>query len=188
MRIGILGQTCIDENIHPGRASVLSVGGVLYSYAAMERLMEEGSSSDDSYVPSTWFSKPDRSLLYLILSKFRYMDRSLGLWETQSQSNRVQLVYHKDGERSEHCPHILPPITNTELTPNLLESLDALFVNMISGFDVSSNTLETALNSTSKRPYVHLDIHALVLGPLSSPSEGSKFGGGRTPQGVCDWK
>jgi sugar/nucleoside kinase (ribokinase family) len=191
MRIGIIGQPCIDEIIHvthPSAVPEQALGGVLYSYAAMERLMREGGSANDSFVPLTWLSNPDRSFLESLLDKFRHLEHSTGLWPTAFQTNRVQLVYRENGERTEHCPHILPALNLDELSVDVMDSLDGLFVNMISGYDVSIDTLETALNRTAKRPYVHIDIHALVLGHLSEQDDNASFGGGREPLGVKEWK
>ena len=191
MRIGIIGQPCIDEIIHEARPSAVpeqALGGVLYSYAAMERLMRESGSDRDFFTPLTWLSNPDRPILELLLDKFHHLERNNGMWPTDSQTNRVQLVYQENGERTEHCPHILPSLTTDQLTPQLLESLDGLFVNMISGFDVDIDTLETALLGAKKKPYMHIDIHALVLGSLSKRDENAPFGGGREPRGVKEWK
>jgi sugar/nucleoside kinase (ribokinase family) len=138
-------------------------------------------------VPLTWLSKPDNSLLAPLLDKFNHLERDTGFWDTEELSNRVQLRYKPSGERTEHCPHILPPLKESEITPELLDKIDGLFVNMISGFDISIATLESALNKAKKRPYIHLDVHALVLGRLSISQEGG-FGGGREPRGVNEWK
>jgi hypothetical protein len=190
MRIGILGQPCIDEIIHPGKQSFepkRALGGVLYSYAAMERLMCE-CGGKNTFAPVTFLSNPDRDFLSTLLCRFDRMDHSVGLWPTDSLTNRVQLVYQEDGHRSEHCPHILPRLTEEQITASLCDALDGLFINMISGFDVALETLEAALNHRSDRLYVHLDVHALVLGPLSQANSAEKFGGGREPRGVSKWR
>jgi len=190
MRIGILGQPCIDALLYPGddpSAPKRALGGVLYSYAAMERLMRENGSKTDSYVPLTWLSVPDRDYLETLLRRFEHIDRSAGLWQTDSLTNRVQLVYKESGDREEHCPHILPELTSEELTQSLLESLDGLFVNMISGFDILIDALETALRESKKRPFLHLDVHALILGVLSESGKGG-YGLGRAPHGVRAWR
>ena len=187
MRIGILGQPCIDSLVYPGGRSKRALGGVLYSYVAMERLMRERGSAQYSFVPLTWLSNPDREYLETLLGKLQYMDRAAGLWTTDLQTNRVQLVYDKKGDREEHCPHILPQLTAEQFTPSLLDSLDGLFVNMISGFDISIDTLERALKESTKRPFVHLDVHALILGVLSEAGEGG-YGLGRESHGVLEWR
>jgi sugar/nucleoside kinase (ribokinase family) len=116
------------------------------------------------------------------------MDRGSGLWPTDLPTNRVFLVYDERGDRTANCPNVLPALTERELRPELLSSLDALFVNMISGYDVSIETLANALDeaerSAGHRPYVHLDVHALVMADLSS---GGSHGYRHEPRGVEGW-
>ncbi len=187
MRIGILGQPCIDENIHPGRSNISqALGGVLYSFASMDRLMRD--SMDADFVPISWLSIPDSPILSVLTNRFQKMNQNIGFWPSNERTNRVQLVYREDGSRTEHCSHILPPLTEKELSADLMDSLDGLFINMISGYDVSIDTLEVALRRATKRPFVHLDIHALVLGELSQKNVSDPYGGGREPRGVKEWK
>lgn len=190
MRLGIIGHPCIDEVVLAGRNAqdpVRSLGGIFYSYAAMERLMIDLGSFDDRFLSLTWLSESDRSLLEPFLTRLQRVDMRSGLWPTTSLTNRVQLVYPEHGERTEHCPNVLPPLSTNELTPQLVSSIDGLFVNMISGFDLTIDTLEVALQNASKKPFVHLDVHALILGDLSIGEE-SRFGSGRKPKGVTDSK
>jgi hypothetical protein len=190
MRIGILGQPCIDEIVHEGQTVAHStLGGVMYSFAAMERLVSEAGNPSDKFAALTWYANPDTLKLHSLFSKFTHMDRTAGLWPIDVQTNRVQLKYQKNGERLEHCPHILPALTTEQLTPDLLSSLDGLFINMISGFDVAIDTIELTLAQASKKPFIHLDIHALVLGELSkaTPSD-PNYGAGRQPHGVKEWR
>jgi sugar/nucleoside kinase (ribokinase family) len=192
MRIGIIGAPCIDEIVHLDNLAQdqlvhHALGGILYSYCAMERIMRE-AKRDDRFLPLTWLAEPDLPLLNPILSSFRHMDREVGLWKTELPTNRVYLLYDERGERTADCPNVLPPLTERELTTELLRSLDALIINMISGHDVAIETLESALNQIpdERRPYVHLDLHALVQADLSEI--GSTFGYSRDPRGVRQWK
>lgn len=197
MRIGIIGQPCIDEIVHLDDGTLdhpvhHALGGILYSYGAMERIMRE-ASREDRFVPLTWLAEPDLPLLGTMLSRFRHMEREQGLWPTDVPTNRVFLVYDEHGERTANCPNALPALTEEELTPALLSSLDALFINMISGRDVSIDTLEAVLDTAEaagKRPYVHLDLHALVLADLSEAGtpETPTFGYRHEPRGVQNWK
>jgi sugar/nucleoside kinase (ribokinase family) len=192
VRIGIIGQPCIDEIVHlddgtSDHPTRHAVGGALYSCGAMERMIRE-SGQHDQFVPCIWLSEPDEPLLDPTLSSYRHMDRACGLWPTKAKTNRVFLVYDERGERTANCPNVLPALTDHELTAELIRSLDALFVNMISGYDVSIDTLERVLGAAEelgRRPYVHVDIHALVMADLSS---GGAFGYRHEPRGVGDWK
>jgi sugar/nucleoside kinase (ribokinase family) len=200
VRIGIIGQPCIDEIVHldddtPDHPTRHAIGGILYSYAAMERMMREADRGDQ-FVPHMWLSGPDRWLLDPALDSYRHIDRQGGLWPTDVPTNRVFLVYDERGERTANCPNVLPTLTERELTPQLIHSLDALFINMISGHDVSIDTLEAVLSKAEllgSRPYVHVDVHALVLADLSEKEEKEILGLGgfgyrHEPRGVREWK
>ena len=200
MRIGILGQPCIDEIIQldasgaPTGPPRPALGGILYSYVGLERLLREEGSPSDRIVPLTWHSRGDAPRLAPLLAACSHLEIGHGLWSTDALTNRVQLVYAADGSRVEHCPTILPPVTLEQLTFELIASLDGLFVNMISGYDIALETLEAALARAPRRPFVHVDVHALVLGELSvaeSASENGtagRHGAGRKPRGVNDWR
>ncbi|MEP7235259.1 MAG: carbohydrate kinase family protein, partial [Ignavibacteriota bacterium] len=159
-------QPCIDEIISPSaEMTSQALGGILYSYAALERAVRE-SGAEVEFLPLTWTSNPDREIIlpfYKLLPHFKDLSK---LFPTESLTNRVQLVYSDDSHRSEHCPVILPPMTPEELSWVDLASLDGLFINMISGFDISLETLKWIRSQT--KAYIHLDIHALVLGELST--------------------
>ncbi|MFI5262984.1 MAG: PfkB family carbohydrate kinase, partial [Candidatus Kapaibacterium sp.] len=157
---------CIDEIISPnGEMTSQAFGGILYSYAAAERAVRE-SGADIEFLPLTWTSIPDREIIlpfYALLPHFKDLSK---LFPTDSLTNRVRLVYTDDTHRTEHCPVILPAMSQEELSWVDLASLDGLFINMISGFDISLDTLKWIRSQT--KAYIHLDIHALVLGELSN--------------------
>ncbi len=180
-RIGIIGQPCIDEIISPtGEMTEQALGGILYSYAAIERATRE-SAVDVEFLPLTWTSNPDREIIlpfYSLLHHFKDLSK---LFPTESLTNRVRLVYSNETNRTEHCPIILPPMTSEELSWVDLASLDGLFINMISGFDISLDTLKWIRSQTSA--YIHLDVHALVLGELSEDENKP-----RKISGIKNWK
>src|SRR5689334_12965855 len=155
-RIGIIGQPCIDEIIAPnGELTSQAFGGIFYSYAAAERAVRE-SGADVEFLPLTWTSNPDREAIlpfYAVLPHFKDLSK---LFPADSLTNRVRLVYTDDTHRTEHCPVILPPMTPEELSWVDLASLDGLFINMISGFDISLETLKWIRKQTDA--YIHLDI------------------------------
>src|SRR5437763_11596713 len=136
-RIGIIGQPCIDEIISAsGEMTSQALGGILYSYAALERAARE-SNADVEFLPLTWFSKPDREIILPFFSLLPHFKDLSKLFSTDALTNRVSLVYSDEIHRTEHCPIILPPMTSEELSWIDLAFLDGLFINMISGFDIS---------------------------------------------------
>jgi hypothetical protein len=186
MTIAIIGQACLDEiDSASGEIRSRSLGGILYSYAALERLARD-SQTDIRITPLGYLSKPDQPLLDPLLSRLEHFDfKALNV--TEDLTNRVQLVYHTDSDRTEHCPTILPTITVSNLEREHFEGIGALFVNMISGFDITLEAMEQIAAWSNEIGFsIHLDIHALALGPLSQ-GEGH-FGGGRKPQGLANWQ
>src|SRR5579872_1626877 len=180
-RIGIIGQPCIDEIISPsGEMTAQALGGIFYSYAAFERAARE-SGADVEFLPLTWFSKPDEEIILPFISLLAHFKDLSKLFSTDSLTNRVRLVYSDETHRTEHCPIILPPMTSEELSWIDLSSLDGIFINMISGFDISLETLQWIRSQT--KAYIHLDIHALVLGELSQSADSPRQITGRK-----DWK
>lgn len=179
-RIGIIGAPCIDEIVAPDKVlAERQLGGVLFSYAAMERFAMQ-HKLEVEFVPLAFVSEPDAPLLEPLYSKLAHFNFAYAP-RTEELSNRVQLVYYDDTHRTEHCPHILPSLTQEHLPQPLLESLDGLFINMISGFDISLDTMRYIRTNT--KAYIHLDIHALVLGELSTDPAAP-----RALCGVKDWQ
>ena len=179
-RIGIIGAPCIDEIITPaGKTAELALGGVLYSYAAMERFATV-HKLEVEFIPLTFVSQLDTQLLVPLYSELKHFNFDHAP-RTQELSNRVQLVYSDDIHRTEHCPHILPELKPEHLSKELLGSLEGLFVNMISGFDISVETMKYIRAHT--KAFIHLDVHALVLGDLSfDPAKPRRF------TGVKQWR
>jgi hypothetical protein len=90
-RIGIIGAPCIDEIITPdGKTAELALGGVLYSYAAMERFAMV-HKLDVEFIPLTFISQPDGMLLADLYTQLKHFNFDHAP-RTDEQTNRVQLV------------------------------------------------------------------------------------------------
>jgi sugar/nucleoside kinase (ribokinase family) len=170
-RIGIIGAPCIDEIISPsGEFTGFSLGGILYSYAVIERIARE-RGLDVVFYPFTIIAERDQEVLDPFFSKLEHFDFSLTPRSKEATTNRVRLIYSDEARRKEVCSVILPELLPEHFAGDLLPSLDGLFVNMISGFDISLGTMEWLRANT--RANIHLDVHALTLGELSE--NGRKF-------------
>lgn len=177
-KIGIIGAPCIDEIISPsGDFTGFSLGGILYSYAILERIARE-RNLEVTFYPFTFIAERDLELLEPFLSKLHHFDLSAATRSADATTNRVQLIYQDEGKRREVCSVILPPLEKNHFNIDLLSSLDGLFVNMISGYDISIETMEWLRKQTNA--HIHLDVHALTLGALSES--------GRCFAPVEDWQ
>jgi sugar/nucleoside kinase (ribokinase family) len=76
-------------------------------------------------------------------------------------NNRVRLEYDTDELRSEILTGGVPPWSWVGLRP-LLRDLDALYINLISGFELDLETLQLIRRHFSGPIYV--DLHSLLLG------------------------
>jgi sugar/nucleoside kinase (ribokinase family) len=176
-KIGIIGAPCIDEIVSPaGEVTGFLLGGILYSYGVLERIARE-KNLDVTYYPLTIIAERDLEFLEPFFSKLKHFDFSHTPRSKEATTNRVQLIYQDEGKRKEVCSVILPEVTPEHLATDVLSSLDGLFVNMISGYDISIETMECLRSKTSG--HIHLDVHALTLGKLSES--------GRRFAPVNDW-
>jgi hypothetical protein len=81
--------------------------------------------------------------------------------EVAAPNNRVRIEYSTDELRSEILQGGVPPWTWAGLRP-LLRDLDALYVNLISGFELDLETLQ--LIRRHFHGPIYLDLHSLLLG------------------------
>lgn len=170
-KIGIIGAPCIDEIVSPsGEVTGFSLGGILYSYAVLERIARE-RNLEVTYFPFTIIAEHDLEFLEPFFRKLEHFDFSHTPKSKDATTNRVRLIYEDEGKRKEVCNVILPEVTPEHLATDVLSSLDGLFVNMISGYDISVSTMEWL--RAVMTGHIHLDVHALTLGKLSE--SGRKF-------------
>jgi hypothetical protein len=100
--------------------------------------------------------------------------------EVPAPNNRVVLHYHSNQRRTERMSGGVPGWTWGELGP-MVADLDALYLNFISGFELTLGTAQ-ALRQGFAGP-IYADLHSLFLGmqhdgvrvlrPLSTPPNGS---------------
>jgi hypothetical protein len=95
--------------------------------------------------------------------------------EVPVANNRVRIEYSSDELRSEVLRGGVPPWTWIGLRP-LLRDLDALYINLISGFELDLETLQL-IRRHFPGP-IYLDLHSLLLG---IQPDGTRF-----PQAIAD--
>jgi len=156
--LGVVG-TLVWDRIHArdGRAApVEEWGGIAYALAAASAALPEG-----------WRVLPIIKLGRDLAQEGRRFLRELpglddaGVVIVPEPNNRVELRYESSERRCERLTGGVPGWTWPELAP-LVALCDALYVNFISGFEMS---LETA--RSLRRGYdgpIYADLHSLFLG------------------------
>jgi len=157
-RLGVIG-TFVWDVIYgrdPRDAPVEEWGGITYALSAL-----------DAALPTTWEIVPLIRVGQDLAPRAREFAGSLRrmapdapLIEAPYPNNRVVLRYLTSERRTEQMQGGLPPWNWMGLKP-LLVGLDALYINLISGFEL---TLETAqLIRQHFRGPIYCDLHSLVL-------------------------
>ncbi|MBW3552090.1 MAG: hypothetical protein KY466_01200 [Gemmatimonadetes bacterium] len=171
MNLGFLGSMVWDRIEHPDAPVVERWGGIAYSLAA-------GAAA----LPVGWRIRPiiklgrdlaDEAIRFL--QGIPGLALGPGIATTERPNNRVHLRYRDRHHRTEFLTGGVPAWTWDELEPRL-EGIDALFINLISGFELD---LPTAGRIRAAAPgLLYADLHSLLLGDPG--------GGQRRPRPLAD--
>jgi sugar/nucleoside kinase (ribokinase family) len=168
-RLGVIG-TFVWDIIH-GRdvrsAPVEEWGGITYALSAADAAL----GPDWEIVPLVKVGSDLAPSAREFLGSLRHVARDAAPIEVPQRNNRVEIVYHSAERRSEVLTGGVPGWAWAGLQP-LLRDLDALYINLISGFELDLATAQL-IRQHFKGP-IYCDLHSLVLGVEPS--------GLRTPQ------
>src|SRR6266571_1731253 len=157
-RLGMIGSMVWDT-IHgrdPAQAAVQEWGGISYALAALDATLPE----DWQIVPLIKVGRDLAHKANQFLSGVQRTAHGARFIEVPEPNNRVTLRYESAERRCEQMAGGVPPWTWAELGP-LVQDLDALYINFISGFEMS---LETAQLLRRGFPgFVYADLHSLFL-------------------------
>jgi sugar/nucleoside kinase (ribokinase family) len=132
-------------------------GGIAYALAGLDAALPD----DWEIVPLVRVGRDLAPEAERFLRDLRRCATTARFIEVPHPNNRVTLHYESDVRRSERMAGGVPPWTWAELGP-LVRDLDALYVNFISGFEL---TLETAQQLRDGFPGpIYADLHSLLLG------------------------
>jgi hypothetical protein len=159
MRVGVIGSFVWDViyGRDPRSGPVEEWGGITYALSAFDAaLPEEWQVVPLAKVGSDLWPNARR-----FVSGLRRVAPDAMPIEVPAANNRVRLEYATDELRSEVLQGGVPPWTWAGLKP-LLRGLDALYINLISGFELDLETLQLV-----RRHFhgpIYLDLHSLLLG------------------------
>jgi hypothetical protein len=157
--VGVIGTLVWDE-IHgrdPAAPVVEEWGGIAYALASF-----------DAHLPDGWRIVP---LIKVgqdlardaagFLGTLRRLAPGARCAEVPAPNNRVVLHYRSAERRCERMSGGVPGWTWAELGP-MVRDLDALYVNFISGFELSLGTAQALRHGYGRTIYA--DFHSLLLG------------------------
>ncbi len=157
-RLGVIGSFVWDV-IHgrdPRSAPVEEWGGITYALSAL-----------DAALPNDWSIVPLARVGHDLHARAREFLRTLRRIAPDAEpiavpqaNNRVELRYLSAERRSEVLTGGVPPWPWLGLKP-LLRDLDALYINLISGFELELETAQL-IRQHFAGP-IYLDLHSLTL-------------------------
>lgn len=158
-RLGVIGSFVWDV-IHgrdPRGAPVEEWGGITYALSACDAALPD----DWELVPIAKVGSDLAPQARQFLRTLRRLAPDAHPIEVPYRNNRVELRYHSDERRSEVLSGGVPGWTWAGLQP-LLRDVDALYINLISGFELDLETAQL-VRQHFKGP-IYCDLHSLTLG------------------------
>lgn len=158
-RVGVLG-TMVWDRIHArdGRSvPVEEWGGITYALAAAAAARPTGWT----ITPIVKVGRDLEERAYRFLRELPGFDLEPGIRVVEEPNNRVELRYSDLERRTERMSGGVAPWDWDELA-GIVEGLDALYINFISGFELGLETAQQ-LRDAYDGP-IYADLHSLFLG------------------------
>jgi len=157
-RLGVVG-TMVWDTIYgrdPGGAVVEEWGGIAYALSALAARLPQGWQM----VPLTKVGRDLAPSAAQFLRSLPGVAPGARFVEVPSPNNRVTIHYTSLERRTERLTGGVPPWTWPELGP-MVRDLDALYVNFISGFELSLETAQALRHAY--HGFLYADLHSLFL-------------------------
>jgi hypothetical protein len=157
-KVGILGSLVWDQIYRdPHVQPVEEWGGIAYALAALDASVAPGWE----IVPLIKVGHDLAARAQPLLGSLRRLAPGARCVEVPVANNRVVLHYLSRERRTERMSGGVPAWTWSELGP-MVADLDALYLNFISGFELTLGTAQ-ALRQGFRGP-IYADLHSLFLG------------------------
>ena len=173
MNFGVIGEPCIDYIHKPGQDTIKSFGGILYSVVSLAVI----AGKEHGIYPVFCIGSDEYDNIISFLSNFENIKTDFIIKSVQ-QTRVVDLHYdsyllenyeypkqgqnsgEKRYDREEFWTEPLPPVEFSHIE-RALPGLDALLLNMISGVDITLETLRKIKRNFAN--YTHIDVHNIVI-------------------------
>ncbi len=158
-RLGVIGSMVWDT-IHgrdPAQPAVEEWGGIAYALAAVDATL----GPDWQIVPVIKVGRDLAPKANDFLRSLAHVAPGTRFVEVPEPNNRVTLRYQSAERRTERMRGGVPPWTWPELGP-MVQDLDALYVNFISGYELSLETAQLLRRGFPR--FIYADLHSLFLG------------------------
>lgn len=164
----VIGEPCVDV-IHKSNGEVThGYGGILYSLVSMAVM----SGDNDIVIPIMNLGEDEFDNVINILKKYPKI-KTYGINKVRHPTRKVNLYYKLyNSDKSARVEKSSEPTYTLDYhqCENFLKMADAVLVNMISGTDITIDTLKNIRKNFNG--YMHIDIHNIVM---DTKEDGSRF-------------
>lgn len=155
MKIGVVG-TFIRDRILPWKGpETESIGGIFFTVSYLANLVDAAAE----IYPVCFVGEDFYEQLTAELSAYPNINLA-GLQISEQKNTQVTLTYTDAQERDEVTTQPMPPLQVEQL--RILQSMDAVIVNLITGEDVELAALQAFRQHS--RTLLYLDFHSRALG------------------------
>lgn len=155
----VIGEPCVDV-IHKANGEIIhSYGGILYSVISMAVL----SKDSDNIIPVMNIGDDEFDNIINIFKKYPNI-KIYGVNKVKHPTRKVFLhynLYNKDKSARVETSSEPTYTLDYRQCENFLKMTDAILVNMISGIDITIDTLKNIRKNFSG--FMHIDIHNVVM-------------------------
>lgn len=169
MKLGVIGEPCMDYIHRSGVPAEKKLGGILYSVVSLAVLSMPGNEvypimnlGEDEYDNITSFLAKFPNIKFDFINKTRPATRIVNLYykdkTVQFKCSETGMLKTYDREENSTKPTL--PVDYT-LAEKALTLMDGLLVNFVSGVDLKLETLKKIRENF--KGYIHMDMHNLCM-------------------------
>lgn len=159
MKFIVIGEPCVDL-IHKSNGEIIhSYGGILYSVISLAVI----SGNNHEVFPVMNTGEDEYENIVSILKRYKNINTE-GVYKVNHPTRKVHLYYnyYNSGKSARIEQSTFPTyILDFKEIKDFLKIADAILVNMISGVDITLDTLKNIRENFDG--FIHMDVHNLVM-------------------------
>lgn len=166
MKLAVIGESCMDYIYRGSDVTEKQFGGILYSVVSLAVIAGKNAEifpvmnlGEDEYENVTGLLKKLGNINTGYICKSQHKTRVVTLYYKDKDSV-LNVSTKKTYDREENSTEPTLPV-KFEQIKELLNKLDGILVNMVSGVDIELSDLQRVRENFSG--YIHMDLHNLVM-------------------------
>lgn len=183
MKLAVIGEPCMDYIYRGSSAALKQMGGILYSVVSLAVISRKTAEiypvmnlGEDEFENVTGFLSRFPNIKHDLISKTDHKTRVVNLFYKDKESV-LNVSTKKTYDREENSTEPTLPVEYEQIKEDL-SNFDGLLINMVSGIDLTLDTLQKIRENFSG--YIHMDLHNLVMQTFPD--------GTRKQMPVNDWR